>query len=77
MFFELKATKNSRFFEISIIVAGRCWGYRGEIWEFPPKFKTGRRNSFVVVFVTLSFFFCKNFFGEYDYMHLQNHVSAM
>ena len=57
MCFELKTTEKPPFFEISIIVAGRCWGFGGEILELPPKFKTGGRNSFVVVFVTLSIFF--------------------
>ena len=71
MCFELKTTEKPPFFEISIIVAGRCWGFGGVILELPPKFKTGGRNSFVVVFVTLSIFFCKNFFGKYDYMHIQ------
>ena len=56
MCFELKTTEKPPFFEISIIVAGRCWGFGGKFWEFPPKFKTGRRNFFVLVFVTLSIF---------------------
>ena len=56
MYFELKTAEKPPFLEISIIAAGCCWGFGGKHKELPPKFKSGRRNSFVVVFVSLSIF---------------------
>ena len=59
-----KTVKKIEIFSIFSNFGGQVWGHWG-LWEHvPPKFKTKYMNSFLVVFVTLTYLGFEKFLQE-------------
>ena len=59
-----KHSEKNEIFSIFSNFGGQYWGLRGLRGHVPPKFKTKYMNSFLVVFVTLTYLVFEKFFQE-------------
>ena len=62
--YEAKNSEKNEIFSIFSNFGGQDWGLRGLRGHVPPKFKTKYMNSFLVVFVTLTYLVFEKFLRE-------------
>ena len=62
--YEAKNREKIEIFSIFSNFGGQTWGHWGLWWHVPPKFKTKYMDSFLVVFVTLTYLVFEKFLLE-------------